>query len=251
VPSERRHSLFEIAGVALLLAALALFLYRDFMREAGEPEALPAATEEDARRLAFERAYSQGQWGRNWRGQGTSGAGSTLESTRVYRAFVQDFLATHAIRSVVDAGCGDWEFSRAIDWTGVDYLGLDIVKSVVDANQRRYGARNIRFAFADIVRDELPPADLLLVKDVLQHLSHADIARFLKQLPRYRHVLIVNDVHPATLTAEPADIATGGYRPIDLTRPPHALQGAKLLMWHHGTNAKLVLHLQPAPATSK
>ena len=35
----------------------------------------------------------------------------------------QQFLKDNAIRSVVDAGCGDWEFSQAIDWTGIDYKG--------------------------------------------------------------------------------------------------------------------------------
>jgi SAM-dependent methyltransferase len=232
----RRHSLFEIAGVALLVAALAVLLYRDFTRE---------DTENAARREAFEFAYANRSWAADEQGKGTSGAGSTLESTRLYRVFLQDFLAKHAIRSVVDAGCGDWRFSQAIDWTGIDYQGFDIVASVVDANRRRFGAANIRFALADIVRDELPPADLLIVKDVLMHLSNADITRFLGQLPRYRHVLIVNDVRTGSLTAEPLDIRSGGVRPIDMTQPPHRLKGAKLLAWRHGENTKLVIHVQP------
>ena len=232
----------------MLVAALGVLLYRDYVREADETEPLaPAAaapTEDDARRETFERAYAQGQWGRNKQGKGSSGAGSTLESTRVYRVFLQDFLAAHEIRSVVDAGCGDWEFSRAMDWTGIDYLGLDIVAPVIEANRRRHGAANVRFAVADIVRDDLPPADLLLVKDVLQHLSHADIARVLAKLPRYRHVLIVNDVQQDSLSAAYQDIPTGGYRPLDLTLPPYSLRGAKVLAYRLGANTKLVLHVQ-------
>jgi len=54
----------------------------------------------------------------------------------------------------------------------------------------------------------------------------------------------VNDVHPVSLTAEPEDIAAGGYRPIDLTRPPHALPGTKMMVWRHGAHAKLVLYLR-------
>jgi SAM-dependent methyltransferase len=145
---------------------------------------------------------------------------------------------------VVDAGCGDWQFSRAIDWTGIEYLGVDIVASVIQENRRRYGAPNVRFAVADIVRHELPPADLLIVKDVLQHLSNADISRFLAQLPRYRHVLIVNDVDPATLSAAPLDIGTGAYRRLDITQPPHALPGRKVLVWNSGRHARLVVHLE-------
>jgi len=227
------RSLLTTAGVAVLIAALVVLLYVQ-----REPD-------EDARRKeAFELIYAEGGWGKDEHGKGTSGVGSTMGFTKLYRVFLQDFLAAHRIRSVVDAGCGDWQFSQAIDWTGIDYLGVDIVPSVIEANQRRFGAPNVRFAVADIVRDELPPADLLVVKDVLQHLSHADITRFLAQLPRYRHVLIVNDVHPVSLTAEPEDIAAGGYRPIDLTRPPHALPGTKMMVWRHGAHAKLVLYLR-------
>jgi SAM-dependent methyltransferase len=242
MPPPKLRPLLSTAGVAVLIAALVVLLYVQ-----REPD-------EDARRReAFELIYAEGDWGKDEHGKGTSGTGSAMESTKLFRVFLQDFLAAHRVRSVVDAGCGDWQFSQAIDWTGIDYLGVDIVPSVIAANQRRFGAANVRFAVADIVRDELAPADLLLVKDVLQHLSHADIARFLSQLPRYRHVLIVNDVHPGTLTAEPEDIGSGGYRQLDLTRPPHALQATKVMAWRYGPHAKLVLHLTrgdgPPPAS--
>jgi SAM-dependent methyltransferase len=235
--AERRPcSRLLIAAIIMLAAALAVLLYRDFR----EPP------ESADRRNEFELIYSKGLWATDVLGKGTSGDGSTLGATRVYRTYLQDFLAKQRIRSVVDAGCGDWEFSQAIDWTGIDYVGLDIVPYVIAANQRRFGAANIRFAVADIVRDELPPADLLLVKDVLQHLSNADIARFLAQLPRYRHVVLVNDVLPDTLSAEPADIPTGRYRPLDLTKAPYSLPGAKVLTWHYGGVTKLVVYLKRA-----
>jgi SAM-dependent methyltransferase len=236
---SRPHPLIELAGILVLVAAVAFLLYQDFARRSNE----------EAGRTAFQAIYAQGAWGTNQAGKGSSGLGSTLEFTKIYRVFLQDFLAKHDIRSVVDAGCGDWEFSQAIDWTGIDYLGLDVVPAVIDGNQRSFGSAKVRFAVANIVRDPLPAADLLVVKDVLQHLSHADIARFLAQLPRYRHVLIVNDVHPDSLTAEPQDIQTGGYRPLDSTRLPHSMPGTKVLMWHHAGYTKLVLHLQqPAAA---
>jgi SAM-dependent methyltransferase len=237
---SRPRRLIELAGIFVLVAAVAFLLYQDFLRRSSE----------EAGRTAFQAIYAKGAWGRNQFGEASSGLGSTLEFTRIYRVFLQDFLAKHDIRSVVDAGCGDWEFSRAIDWTGIDYLGLDVVPSVIAGNQRSFASAKVRFAVANIVRDPLPAADLLIVKDVLQHLSHADIARFLAQLPRYRHVLIVNDVHPDSLTAEPQDIQTGGYRPLDSTRLPHSMPGTKVLVWHHDGYTKLVLHLQHREAAA-
>src|SRR4029434_6334963 len=64
----------------------------------------------------FNRIYAEGTWGKDVAGKGTSGSGSTLEITREYRAYVEDFMRTHRVRSVVDAGCGDWSFSSAMDW---------------------------------------------------------------------------------------------------------------------------------------
>jgi hypothetical protein len=93
------------------------------------------------------------------------------------------------------------------------------------------------------VRDDLPKADLLIIKDVLQHLSHADISAVLAQLPRYRHVLIVNDVLPRSLTAEFVEITTGAYRPLDVTQPPFSLPGTKVMAWRHADKIKLVVHL--------
>jgi SAM-dependent methyltransferase len=238
-PHERRPGwlLLQRALVPLLIATIAVLLFRDWLRESDDPDA--------RRKAAFESIHALRTWGTDQRGKSASGLGSTLEFTRLYRVYLQDFLAAHQIRSVVDAGCGDWEFSQAIDWKGIDYLGVDIVPAVIDANQRRFGAANVRFARADIVRDELPKADLLLVKDVLQHLPDADVARFLaQQLPRYRHVLIVNDVDPRTLSAEAKDTSAAGYRPLDLTRPPYSLPATKVLAWHQSGATKLVLHLQ-------
>ena len=236
--AERRAcSRLLIAAIILLAGVLAVLLQREFARETPESA---------ARRNEFEQIYAKGTWASDIQGKGTSGGGSTLDATKVYRVFLQDFLAKQRIRSVVDAGCGDWEFSQAIDWTGIDYLGLDIVPSVIAENRRRFGAGKVRFAVADIVRDELPPADLLVVKDVLQHLSNADIARFLAQLPRYRHVLLVNDVLPDSLSAEPADIPTGRYRRLDPTRPPFSLPGVKVLVWRYGGATKLVVYLKRA-----
>ena len=81
----------------------------------------------------FNRIYAQGTWGKNGAGKGTSGTGSTLEITREYRAYVEDFVKKHNVKSVVDAGCGDWSFSSAISWGDASYLGIDIASDVIAA----------------------------------------------------------------------------------------------------------------------
>src|SRR6187200_2879013 len=64
----------------------------------------------------FNRIYATGRWATDAAGKGTSGSGSTLEITREYRAYIEDFIKKHEVNSVIDAGCGDWSYSSVIDW---------------------------------------------------------------------------------------------------------------------------------------
>lgn len=192
----------------------------------------------------FSEIYAQKIWGVNAEGEGRSGSGSTLEATVVYRAFLQNFLAQHKIASVVDAGCGDWECSRAIDWTGIDYRGYDIVEDVIAKNRAKYGSAKIQFFVANVVKEPIPSADLLICKHVLQHLPNRDVKTLLLELGRYKHVLLTNSVEEDTLSAPNHDVELGGYRPLDLTRRPFRIRGTKVLMYWDGTHMQQVLHVR-------
>ena len=191
----------------------------------------------------FGAIYKDRFWGRNAEGEGTSGSGSTLAATEVYRTYLQAFLKQNKIRSVVDAGCGDWEFSKAIDWSGIDYKGYDVVEDVIAKNKARHTKPNVRFFTANIVTENLPPADLLISKHVVQHLPNADVAKFFEQLPKYRHVLLTNTVSATTLSGQNRDIAIGAFRHFDPTKPPFELPGAKPLTWWDGLSMQQVVHL--------
>jgi SAM-dependent methyltransferase len=195
----------------LIAAAVVLYFAISAVRE---PESELTST--------FNLIYRVGSWGKDADGRGTSGTGSTLEITREYRAYLEDFIRTHRVKSVVDAGCGDWTFSSAIDWGGASYLGVDIASDVVRAVRRKYEKGNVRFQVGDIT-EELPPADLLISKDVLQHLSNELIRKFIRnnlKQGKYKWVLLTND-----RGSENRDIEPGYYRLIDLSAPPFDVEG--------------------------
>ncbi len=156
-----------------------------------------------------------------------SGEGSLPRHTRGYVEFLQRFLNNKLIRSVVDMGCGDWQFSRLLDWTGIDYHGFDVVRSVIETNQRRFAQNHIHFTCYTGNFAELPAADLLIAKDVLQHLSYANIEKFIPHLQRYRFALITNCVHPSKETVN-RDIADGEFRYLDLRKPPFQVQAEEV-----------------------
>lgn len=174
---------------------------------------------------AFEHIYSNGRW------SGSSGRGSFPRYTKRYRSFLQSFLRENRVTSVLDLGCGDWQFSRLIDWTGVNYTGIDVVHSVVEANKKNYSRENITFIEQDITASsKLPPADLLIAKDVLQHWSNADILNFLPRLARFKFALITNDVDFVTRpTAN--DINNGEHRNLDLRTNPFNVQAVEALSY--------------------
>ncbi|MEM9304570.1 MAG: class I SAM-dependent methyltransferase [Pseudomonadota bacterium] len=125
-----------------------------------------------------------------------------------YRAYVTAFMQTRQISSVVDLGCGDFQVSRLMDWSEVSYVGVDAVAELVSRNNRLHATDNVRFVLADIIHDDLPPAELCLLRQVLQHLSNDDIARVLAKLKQYRYVLVTDGLPPVEPEAKNVDKPT-------------------------------------------
>jgi SAM-dependent methyltransferase len=161
----------------------------------------------------FERIYAHNDWGHG------SGEGSLALHVRPYVKFLQRFLSLRRVASVIDFGCGDWQFSQMIRWGDIAYRGYDIVPAVVTANRLRFQTQQVSFHEIGTDFSDLPPADLLIVKDVLQHWSDETVAKFLPVLSRYRCALITNCVNPAGRTKN-LPIPDGGFRYIDVRLPP-------------------------------
>ena len=142
-------------------------------------------------RSVFEFIYKHAVWGDG------SGGGSDIRKTVLYVAYVQAIMDLHNVRTVIDLGCGDWRFSQYLDFGGRNYLGFDIVPTVVAKNIERFGTRNIKFELTDVstMRNALT-CDLLICKDVLQHLSNQNAAIVLENCRAARLALITNDYHP-------------------------------------------------------
>lgn len=169
-------------------------------------------------RSSFQNIYDKGEWGHG------SGPGSSPGRTIEYRAFLSRFIAENGVRDVTDLGCGNWQFSRFMDWSDLDYTGFDVVPTIVERNQRLFALPNVRFeVFTSL--ESLPGGDLLLAKEVLQHLPNAVIMEYLAAIrQKYRFALLTNATTPRH--AINMDIEPGGFRPICLQDPPFNTPGA-------------------------
>jgi SAM-dependent methyltransferase len=191
----------------------------------------------DESRDEFTKIYRQHVWG----GRSRSGPGSDPEVLQPYSELLVDFMKRRHIRSVVDVGCGDWALGRTLDWSAVDYTGVDIVPDTIESLNAEYGSTRVRFVCLDLIADELPSAELCVIKDVLQHLSNEAVHKFLGKLEtHFNMALITNDVShrkrgnwrtlwKKEVIEANSRIQNGGYRPLRLTEPPFNLQATRLL----------------------
>jgi len=143
----------------------------------------------------FADIYRANRWGGDG-GAFHSGTGSSSEHAQRYAAFVNEFVRDRGVRRIVDLGCGDYTVGARLQASGAEYVGVDIVPELVARNEREFGSLRVSFRCLDIIEHELPPGDLCLVRQVLQHLSNEQIARVLRNLDRYRYVL-VTEHYPA------------------------------------------------------
>jgi hypothetical protein len=79
-------------------------------------------------------------------------------------------------------------FAAFLRWAGYR-------SGVTGVNRERYQSEAVRFECSDFLSQPPPGGDLLLIKDVLQHLSNACVHDFIRDvLPRFRYAIITNDV---------------------------------------------------------
>ncbi|MBS1827272.1 MAG: class I SAM-dependent methyltransferase [Acidobacteria bacterium] len=181
-----------------------------FEQHAGELLPLPL----EAR---FQYIYQHNLWGNE---ESRSGNGSTIEETAVIRRAIVDLLCQLHAQSLLDIPCGDFHWLSEVELP-VFYTGADIVEAIVAANQQRYASPRRAFHQCDLTTHPLPPADLVLCRDCLVHLSFANIRRALANIKRSgsRYLLMTHfpDVDANT------DIADGNWRPLKFQLPPFQL----------------------------
>jgi hypothetical protein len=168
----------------------------------------------------FKGIYEQGIWTEGRADVPGSGAGSTLDATANLRARLPGLLTELGATSLLDVGCGDlhWLSQLALP---CPYLGIDIVPAVIETNIARYGSDSRRFAVANAVTDALAPADVVLCREVIFHLSFADSRALLRNLltTGCRWILLTSD----SATRFNADIESGGARILNLEIAPFRL----------------------------
>ena len=174
---------------------------------------LPEAGAEPA--TVFNAIYDAAYWGAE---ESKSGGGSELAATEQYRPQLIRAIRWLGIKTMFDAPCGDLNWMPdVLDQVSVKYVGGDIAQEAIHTARERRPDLDIRLF--DICADEFPEADLWHCRDTLFHLSFADIAKALNQASKANIEYAALTTHKAWMLRN-LDIKTGGFRLLDLERPP-------------------------------
>jgi SAM-dependent methyltransferase len=161
---------------------------------------------------AFDQIYERGTWSG---GSGElSGGGSYGRVADEYLAFLTAFIKEHDVRSVLDIGCGDFNIGARIAPQVARYFAFDVSARIIDLNKSRFASMsNVEFRQVNACTEPLVKTDLVTVRQVLQHLTNAQIEMILKNIER--------TAPKFALIAEHLSEQTRSFRP-NLDLPSHS-----------------------------
>jgi len=154
---------------------------------------------------AMEQIYEQNLWGHN-DADFYSGFGShNPEIVNPYLKVVKEFLTSFDEPiTVCDLGCGDFNIGKELVPFTKKYIGVDIVEDLIHHNKEKYKAENLEFLCLDLAKDKLPKADCAIIRQVLQHLSNAEVQQIITKLSAYKYIILTEH------------LPNGNFNPIEI-----------------------------------
>jgi hypothetical protein len=176
----------------------------------------------------FTEIYKEGVWQVS-QSESRSGDGSTLAQTEKIRSELEKIIVKYNIKSILDAPCGDFNWMKHVNMYTATYTGGDIVKMVVDENNRIYRNGKRQFIHLDICKDVCQKVDLIICRDCLVHLSFEDGLKALQNFKKSGSKYLLITTFP-NHTKNLEDVYVGsqkrglyGWQPLNLSLPPYNL----------------------------
>ena len=162
-----------------------------------------------------------------------SGQGS--HDSKIITPYLNDvitFLKSHNRPLVVcDLGCGDFNIGKQLTKYTKRYIATDIVETLIERNKITFKANNLEFQCLDITKDELPQADCLVLRQVLQHLSNSEIENIVSKLAHYKYIILTEHLPIGDFIPNKDIISGQGIRlrhnsGVDILQAPFTLKSA-------------------------
>jgi len=179
----------------------------------------------------FNNIYKTDFW------SGKSGPGSDPNNAKVWIDTVNLFIEKQDIYSILDLGCGDWRLGKILNITNKKYIGVD-VSTIIIEEIKHNAKENIVFIADDMETMIFPKVDLIIIKDVLQHLSNNSVKLIMSKIMNScNYALICNDIGEN----ENIDILPGEHRNLDLSKAPFNYELETLTIFNAGYHKKSIV----------
>ena len=144
---------------------------------------------------AMEQIYEMKLWGGNdhdfYSGSGSHDSKIVNTYLESVTSFLQSFEPS---LTICDLGCGDFNVGKELVKHSKKYFALDIVTKLIQRNKEKFKAENLEFYCLNIVTDNIPSADCILLRQVLQHLSNKEVQAVLDKLSSYKYVILTEHI---------------------------------------------------------
>lgn len=177
-------------------------------------------------KAAMTQVYEMKLWGGD-ESDYYSGEGShDPKLVKPYVDVVTSFLTSFGSPLVVcDLGCGDFNIGKELVKYSKKYIAVDIVPDLIARNKKKFQNPNLKFQCLDIATDDLPSGDCALVRQVLQHLSNAEVQRIVSKLVGFKYVIVtehlpVGDFNPNKEIISGQGIRIKKQSGVNLVAPP-------------------------------
>lgn len=142
-------------------------------------------------KFIFENIYKQGLWNDNRSDIPLSGPGSSLENTKEFTNFLNNFIEEKNINTCCDLGCGDLTWIKYTKAFTINYTGIDIVESLIQTHKTLYPDK--KFYNKNIIKDDIPESDLILIRDVIFHMDLSEIKLLFENIKdKFKYLIITS-----------------------------------------------------------
>jgi len=180
----------------------------------------------------FKKIYSNREWGTE--NDFNSGIGShdekiispyIIEVKKIFSQFNNKPI-------VVDIGSGDFNVGSKLVELSEKYIALDIVEDLQMYNKKKYNFKNIDFLTLNAIDQDLPMGDVVIMRQVLQHLNNEQILAILRKCYAYSRWIITEHIPFGVFVANKNLSAGSGIRlligsGVDVLLPPFNVKGFK------------------------
>ena len=190
----------------------------------------------------FSTVYDLGYWAAQNKMPGVpaSGPGSTLDAAKNAITTIEQLIREFGIELLIDAPCGDMTWMSNVDLQGTEYVGIDVVSSVIDSNVKKHPS--LTFMALDVADESSVDAlrnlvrgrrTLILCRHLLFHLPVQDGRAVLRHLHGSGAAYLLTSTYVKADDFDSSYILANGHRTNLLKRPYCARDPARLYLDAH------------------